>query len=223
LRTTNLQEIYKMGTLSTKEIIKWMRKAFPERLIITPLLDEEKQTKGNAVDVRLGNEFIIFRRTSFPAIDPLDKDKIEERIGHYQERFRMNFGEKFYLHPNQLILGSTLEYIALPRKLSAYVIGRSSWGRLGLIIATATAVSPGFKGCLTLELVNIGAAPLILYPGIRIAQLVIHTVEGEGTYEGRYACPTGPDFSLIYKDEELDFWGNRQKQSRVKGIFVKKL
>lgn len=103
-------------------------------------------------------------------------------------------------------MGSTLEYISLPTKLSAYVLGRSSWGRLGLIIATATTVSPDFKGCITLELINLGEVPILLYPGVRIAQLVIHTVEGEGKYKGRYSCPTGPEFSRIYKDDELDFW-----------------
>ena len=92
------------------------------------------------------------------------------------------------------------------------MIGRSSWGRLGLIIATATAVSPCFKGSITLELVNLGEAPLVLYPGVRIAQLVVHTVEGIGTYEGRYTCPTGPEFSRIYLDKEMVFWGDQLRQ-----------
>jgi dCTP deaminase len=198
-----------LGTLSTTEILKWLAKPFPDRLVVTPLLDREGQTSGNAIDVRLGNEFIITQRTSFPAIDPTQESVIENRIGQYQEHIRLSFREKFVLHPNQLILASTLEYIALPSKLSAYVIGRSSWGRLGLIIATATVVSPCFKGCITLELVNLGEAPVILYPGIRIAQLVLHTVEGEGVYTGRYNCPTGPEFSLIHKDKEIDFWGDK--------------
>lgn len=196
-----------MSSLSTDEIIHWLDRPFPDRLIVTPLLDQEGQTKGNAIDLRLGNEFIITRRTSFPAIDPTKEHEIEERIGQYQEHIRLGFREQFVLHPNQLVLGSTLEYIALPSKLSAYVIGRSSWGRLGLIIATATAVSPCFKGSITLELVNLGEAPLILYPGVRIAQLVLHTVEGEGIYTGRYSCPTGPEFSLIHRDKEMSFWG----------------
>lgn len=196
-----------MGTLSTIEINKWLAKPFPNRLIITPLLDRGGQTSGNAIDVRLGNEFIITQRTSLPAIDPTQEHAVENRIGQYQEHIRLSFKERFILHPNQLILASTLEYIALPSTLSAYVIGRSSWGRLGLIIATATVVSPCFKGSITLELVNLGEAPLILYPGLRIAQLVLHTVEGEGTYTGRYNCPTGPEFSRIHKDEENDFWG----------------
>lgn len=199
-----------MGILSTDKIDKWLNKKVSERLIITPLLDRKKQTEDNSIDVRLGNEFIITRRTSFPYIDVAKKGVIEKEIGQYQERVLIGFNENFVLHPNQLILGSTLEYIYLPKKLSAYVLGRSSWGRLGLIIATATAVSPEFKGCITLELLNLGEVPIILYPGVRIAQLVIHTVEGEGSYKGRYSCPTGPEFSRIYKDDELDFWGSEK-------------
>jgi dCTP deaminase len=206
-----------MSTLSTQKIRKWLRKPLPHKLVITPLLEWEEQTKNNSVDLRLGNEFIITRRTSFPAIDPTLSQEIEERIGQYQERIRLGFHEKFILHPGQLILGSTLGYVALPKDLSAYVIGRSSWGRLGLIIATATAVSPCFKGSITLELVNVGEAPLILYPGVRIAQLVLHTVEGEGSYEGRYTCPTGPEFSRIYKDEEMSFWGETPGEREGEG------
>jgi dCTP deaminase len=201
-----------MGTLSTEKINEWLNHKFPDtnRLVITPLLDREVQTKDNSVDLRLGNEFIITKRTSFPYIDVANKKVIEKDIGQYQERIIVGFKDQFVLHPNQLILGSTLEYISLPNKLSAYVLGRSSWGRLGLIIATATTVSPNFKGCITLELINLGEVPIILYPGVRIAQLVIHTVEGEGLYTGRYSCPTGPEFSRIYRDEEIEFWGQRK-------------
>ena len=178
--------------------------------LLADLIDKEKQIGGNSVDIRLGNEFIIFRKNLLSAIDPIDKKNMGEKIGLYQERIRLNFREKFVLHPNHLVLGSILEYIVLSDKLSAYVIGRSSWGRLGLIIATAISVSPKFKGCITLELINTGEASLILYPGIRIAQLVLHTVEGRGNYEGRYTCQTSPDFSLIHKDGELDFWKKKR-------------
>ncbi len=204
-----------MGTLSTQEIRNRLKEKLPTRLVITPLLEKEEQTKDNTVDLRLGNEFIITQQTSFEAIEPTRRKEIEKRIGQYQQRVRIGFHEKFVLHPGQLILGSTLEYVALPNNLSAYVIGRSSWGRLGLVIATATEVSPCFKGSITLELVNLGEAPLVLYPGVRIAQLVLHTVEGVGTYEGRYNCPTGPEFSRIYLDKEMVFWGEQLQQNEV--------
>jgi dCTP deaminase len=93
----------------------------------------------------------------------------------------------------------------------AYVIGRSSWGRLGLIIATATVIHPGFKGCITLELVNHGDIPIELYPGCFICQLVLHEVQPpqKKPYEGKYSGwvgPTSPEFSKIYKDKDLRRW-----------------
>jgi len=86
------------------------------------------------------------------------------------------FGDRIVIHPHQFILGATLEYIRLPMDLMAYVIGRSTWGRLGLIVATAVGIQPGFAGTLTLELRNLGEAPLTLYPGQIVAQLFFHRV-----------------------------------------------
>lgn len=115
------------------------------------------------------------------------------------------------------------EYLSLPKGLTATVEGRSSWGRLGLIIATACNVDPGFKGCLTLELVNNGEAPLVLYPGVRIAQLVFHRAEGEGYYRGgKYDCPVGPQFSRIGDDKEIPFWGKPLKQKGATPIELPK-
>jgi len=87
------------------------------------------------------------------------------------------FGESFVLHPKSFVLGSTLEWIRLPANRGGYVTARSSWGRYGLIIATATGIHPGFSGCLTLELANVGEIPIVIKPGTTIAQLFIHTVE----------------------------------------------
>jgi dCTP deaminase len=66
--------------------------------------------------------------------------------------------------------------VKLPADLAAYVIGRSTWGRLGLIVATAIGVHPGFAGCITCELRNLGETPLVLYPGQTIGQLFLHSV-----------------------------------------------
>ena len=184
-----------------------MGRPIGERLIITPVLDFDEQIKDTAIDVRLGNEFIITQKIAFLGLDPTKKEEIIRNIGKYQKRVFVKFHDPFILHPNQLVLGSTLEYISLPSDLCSYVIGRSSWGRLGLLIATATFVNPGFKGCLTLELENIGEVPLVLYPGVRIAQLILHTVEGTCEYKSRYTYPVGPEFSRVYDDKELEFFG----------------
>jgi dCTP deaminase len=89
------------------------------------------------------------------------------------------FGSEFILHPHSFVLAVTLEWIRLPKTLAAYVIGKSSWGRRGLIIATAAGVHPAFAGCLTLELSNLGAVPIAVQPGMTIAQLFVHRVESE--------------------------------------------
>ncbi|MBI4679993.1 MAG: dCTP deaminase [Nitrospirae bacterium] len=128
-------------------------------------------------------------------------------IEKYQEKVRLNYKGEFVLHPGQLIIGSTLEYIRLPESLMCYVIGKSSWGRMGLIIATATKVDPGFKGCITLEIINEGEVPIILYPGIPIAQLVFHETNNSVTYEGSYNCATGPEFpKFSQKSKSWEFW-----------------
>ena len=105
-----------------------------------------------------------------------------------------------------LALGCTFEYVCVPFDLECQVEGRSSWARLGLQIATATSVEPGFKGVLTLELSNLGTIPIELYPGVRIAQLFFHdaTPQVEDAYGGtrKYRCPVGPQFSLIANDKD---------------------
>jgi dCTP deaminase len=90
--------------------------------------------------------------------------------GLYKEYYAP-VGDYLVVHPHQFVLAQTLEYVRLPRFLMAYVVGRSTWGRLGLITATAIGVHPLFSGNLTLEIRNLGETPLRLYPGESIAQL----------------------------------------------------
>jgi dCTP deaminase len=179
-----------------------MERPLAERLIVTPLLSRD-QLRGGSVDVRLGQEFILMKRSYKAPIDPL---LMEQDPEDYQERVRVPVGDKMILHPNQLVLGATLEFLQVPPDLMAYVIGRSSWGRLGLIVATAIMVSPGYRGSLTLELANLGDTPVYLYPGTRIAQLVFHTLtEAGGRYPqegGKYTGPVGPEFSKLSLDQD---------------------
>lgn len=189
----------------TKEYME--RVSIKERLIVTPLINISESFDAASVNVRLGSEFIIMKKQSFPILDIAVEEELRNRVERYQEKIRINYGEQFVLHPNQLIIGSTLEYISLPKRLMCYVIGKSSWGRMGLIIATATKVDPGFKGCITLEIINEGEVPIVLYPGIPIAQLVFHEVIGEAEYDGNYNYATGPQFPEFSKNhEKWKFW-----------------
>jgi dCTP deaminase len=109
-----------------------------------------------------------------------------------------------------------LEWIHLPHNLSAYVVGRSSWGRDGLIIATAIGVHPGYSGIITLEISNIGEIPVYLRPGVTIAQLFIQEVAGneigdsdhsafQGSTEPRSANAAEADRKIIQKFSEKEW------------------
>jgi len=184
-------------------------------IVITPLLDQD-QIQDSSIDVRLGNEFIVIRKTRLSSLDlRRDREIFSQQLHGYQVRTRIEYGKEFVLHPGQLVLGATLEYIRLPSNVAAYVIGKSSWGRMGLIIATATAIAPGYCGTPTLEIVNLGEIPLTVCPGLRIAQLVLHRCEGTGEYKGKYGYTTGPGFSRVCQDPELDFWLNAVEYKRT--------
>jgi dCTP deaminase len=201
-----------MALLSKEKIVLWLNKEPEKRLVITPILDPDKQISEGSVDLRLGTTFILMHKAELAAMDGTKgKDQLEAEIQKCQFRVSKRFHEELILHPDEFVLGTTLEYLRFPSALGGYVLSRSSWGRLGLVIATATFINPGFTGCLTLELLNLGEVPLVLYPGMRVAQLALHTVEeGQkpGLHESRYQYPTEPEFSRIYDDEELSFWGN---------------
>lgn len=176
------------------------RKDSSDRLVVTPLLDKE-QVGPSSIDLRLGTRFYLLRRTEGPGLDPkLVSDSAQVDTDAYEAK-RVRLGDGLWLHPGQFVLGSTLEYLRIPLDLSGYVIGRSTWGRVGLIVATAILVHPGFTGALTLELANEGDSPICLYPGVRIAQLSLHHLEG-ATKKGygkqqKYFGDTGPQIPRL--------------------------
>jgi len=196
-----------MSTITAEGIRERICDTDPDkRLVITPLLDP-KQIDGASVDLRLGFGFIVFNLPLIDCIDPSKKDEIENNIHKYQRRVRVNRKGRFILHPKQFVLGSTLEYLVLPLNLHGEVGGRSTWGRTGLVIATATTVAPGYHGCITLELANEGMLPLILRPGDKIAQLVLHEASPPASpYSGSYKYQTGPMFPKFKVPGDSNFW-----------------
>lgn len=165
--------------LSTDEIRSRMAPGTPleDRLVITPILDWPAQaTPGRAgIDVRLGQIFSVPRRTKLDHLDHLDDDQLS-RIERYKDTYFIPLGDHFVPHPGQFVLGQTLEWVRLPRSLAGYVLGRSSWGRDGLIIATASGIHSSYSGPITLEITNLAEIPIRLYPGLAIAQLFLHHV-----------------------------------------------
>ena len=163
--------------LIARELEKPSNKEDP--LIITPEPDiDELQKSGSAsIDIRLGCWFLACRQSRAGLFDVYEKKSDAPDEAKLAKSYYVPFGDGFILHPKSFVLAITLEWIRLPTNMSAYVIGRSSWGRHGLIIATATGVHPGFTGCLTLELSNVGEIPIKIKPGTTICQIFIHQVE----------------------------------------------
>jgi len=195
------QESKGAGVLAESALQKRLNASDESRLVLTPLLPGA--VKGTGLDLRLGNKFVIFDRSTSASFDALDAGQDPRSM---QTTVEMSWGDTFYLHPGQLVLAATLEYLYLPGDLSAQVITRSSYGRLGLISATAVQVHPYFAGCLTLELVNLGELPMAVTPGERIAQLMFFDVNGEAAPptagSDKYRFPTGPEFSKVRSDTE---------------------
>ena len=163
-----------------------------ERLVVSPILALDEQVKEHqaSIDLRLGFHFAICRPSTVGAIDELDDQGFSITLKAVSDVFGheyVPFGKSIVLHPQKFLLGCTLEYVRLPEGYAAYVIGRSSWGRLGLVVATAIGVHPGYSGAITLELRNLGETPIVLHPGQTIAQLFVHKVSGaKGTGKGQY-------------------------------------
>lgn len=162
--------------LSRAEIVRRLQDQ-RSGLAITPLIDAAKQLGEASVDLRLGPDFIVTRQaTGLATFDPARVDEIIDRLRDYQDYVRRPVGSAFYLHPGEFAIARTLEYLTLPTGTSAEVVGRSSWGRLGLVIATAPLIQPRFSGTITLELANLGTVPMVLYVGVRIAQATLYDV-----------------------------------------------
>jgi dCTP deaminase len=178
-----------------------------KRIFVTPLL-EDAQIGPASIDLRLGSEFYLLRRSREAGLDP-GQDS-QQKVDELHETVKLSLGERLWLHPGQFVLGSTFEYLRLPADVGAYVLSRSSWGRIGLLVATAIMVQPGYTGTLTLELVNEGDSPIALYPGLRVAQLAVHkldkpTEKPYGAEAPKYSSPIGPQASRLAWDRaEMD-------------------
>jgi dCTP deaminase len=162
--------------LQDRAIIERLLDEDPERrIVITPLIDPKEQIGSSSVDVRLGGSFMIPTTSRIGAISHDD----EEAVKAYMTSVNIGHRDEFFLHPGEFVLAATLEYVRVPRDLACRIEGRSSWGRLGLLVhATAGFVDPGYSGNLTFELFNAGRLPVKLRPGLSMAQLCFFELQG---------------------------------------------
>ena len=153
-----------------------------DKLHIVPFKEAEaiKNSGSSSVDLRLGRWFLGLRQTQLSKLNVSEEEEEDFSEAQLTSRTFVGFGKEFILHPHTFVLGATLEWIKIPKQCAGTIVGKSSWGRRGLIIETAPSVHPAFSGCLTLELTNVGEVPIPLLPGMKICQLVLHRAEGDG-------------------------------------------
>jgi len=148
-------------------------------LPIVPLPENEiaqiEKSGEAAVDLRLGRWFVALRQAWIGRIKIMDGNDNADQLS---KLYFCPFGDEFIVHPGRFVLGITLEWLSLPPTVGAYVTGKSSLGRRGLVIETAAAIHPGFSGCLALEIANVGEVPLAINPGMKIAQMFPHSAIG---------------------------------------------
>lgn len=159
--------------------------------IISPF--NETQVQPASYDVRLGNHFRVFVRDATPSIDLADPIDITRHV-------EVDDGDYFLLHPGEFVLGVTRERVVIPADLVARIEGRSSIGRLGLMVhITAGYIDPGFRGPVTLEMHCVHPLPIMLRPDSLIAQLTFHqmTSRAASPYSGRYQDAKGVEASRL--------------------------
>ena len=193
-----------MSILSKNEIMARLNKEDANSIVVTPILDK-KQIHQIGIDCRLSNQFIIFKTQNIESFDIKEFSSHSGR--HLQKEVIVPFGNSFILHPQTMVLGSTFEFISLPTDVAASIEGRSSLARIGLMVATASYVEPGFKGCITLELSNVSNIPIKLFPGLRIGQIIFDRTTSATEYEGeKYVYPIGPESTRIGTDSDIPFF-----------------
>jgi dCTP deaminase len=175
-------------------------------LTIVPQPDLENIAKSGeaSVSMRLGRWFLVLKQTSKPYFD-VTSDELELRRERSSARkYFVPFGKEFILHPGRFVLASTLEWMRFPVDLGGYVTGKSTWARRGLIIETAAGIHPGFSGCLTLEMANVGEVPIVIRPGMYICQLFVHAVpNGKIASQGPLSGQRRPYLGKPRNDEIL--------------------
>jgi dCTP deaminase len=170
------------------------------RIIIEPF--DEACVQPSSIDIKVHNLFRVFRNHTAGIID------VKKDMTDLTELVDIPLDGVFILHPGEFVLGSTLERVAVPNDLVARVEGKSSLGRLGLLIhSTAGFIDAGFDGHVTLELANVANLPITLYPGMKIGQISFMKMTspaekpyGSGAKGSKYQGQRGPTPSRYFEN-----------------------
>lgn len=174
-----------LSDLTLREMLK------SGELVVEPL--EDYLIQPASIDLRLGRHFLKIDENAFAII------RLDDPIKYVEVTM-----DEIVIPPFSFLLASTMEYVKLPRNVTAFVEGRSSIGRIGLFVENAGWVDPGFEGELTLELFNANRLPIRLTAGRRICQLVFARMDRPASkpYSGKYQGQRKPMGSRIYEDSE---------------------
>lgn len=188
-----------------------------KKLVIRPLL-ELSQVGEMSIDFRLGYDFLVSIQGREPYINVT---QAEQHVGVVKRMFqetRRQIGDKFLIHPNQIILANSLEYVKVPNDVCLELSMRSSYSKLGLSISTI--VQSGYCGCIPFELVNSNKNPILLSTGARIIQARLHTVDKKSDYfsiKRKYCANVRPACSQAADDNDLatldKLWRLRNKKT----------
>jgi dCTP deaminase len=174
------------------------------RIEIDPF--DESCVQPSSVDLHVDAQFRVFANSRYPYID------VRTPMPDLTELVEVGDDEPFILHPGEFVLGSTRERVRLPDDLVARLEGKSSLGRLGLLIhSTAGYVDPGWDGYLTLELSNVANLPITIYPGMKIGQISFFRLSspadvpyGSAGTRSKYQGQRGPTASRFFEEFEPD-------------------
>ena len=163
---------------------------------------EPSFVQPSSVDLRVSNGFRVFVNHRYSEIDPRAPQ------ADLTQLIEVGVDEPFMLHPGEFVLGSTLERVRLGVDVVARLEGKSSLGRLGLLIhSTAGFIDPGFEGHITLELSNVATLPIAIYPGMKIGQISFYQMTTAAEYPygspelgSKYQGQSGPTASRSHRD-----------------------
>lgn len=175
-------------------------------IVVEPPPNLDLQLGSCSLDLRLSNEFSMFEYNKIPFIDIRNPDQAQQTT----RQIHVDDDQAFVLHPGSFVLAITIERIELADDIVGRLEGRSSLGRLGIIVhATASIIDPGWRGRVVLELANHGTMPVALYPGIRVCSLTFEQVSTpvDRPYwrkaQAKYANQEGLIASRIADDPEV--------------------
>ncbi len=187
--------------LSDRDLKKALKNG---RIKIRPSPDLTTQLGSCSIDLRLGNTFRVFEHSKYPYIDPAKKDYSNE----IAREIVIGKNDKFIMQPGDFALAVTLERIVISTDLLGRLEGRSSMGRLGIVVhSTASVFEPGWDGNAVLELGNLGRMAVALTCGMRICAMTFEelTSAAEVPYSkkksAKYVGQKGPDESKIHEEK----------------------